>query len=98
VEQSLEYLFVPEDRRCGYEPALWGDRRLDAVSATDIEALQREAVGMAVSRRNGCGGRHAGEHVIAAARALFVCAVDHAEVRAPTRPPTSCCATATAGR
>jgi site-specific recombinase XerD len=55
--------------------ALWGDRRLDAVSATDIEALQRDAAATAVSRRNGRGGRHAGEHVIAAARAFFVRAI-----------------------
>lgn len=55
--------------------ALWGDRRLDAIAATDIEALQREAVATAVARRNGRGGRHAGEHVIAAARAFFLRAI-----------------------
>src|SRR5688572_21740548 len=44
--------------------SLWGDRRLDAIAATDIEALQREAAANAVPRRNGRGGRHAGEHVI----------------------------------
>lgn len=53
---------------------LWGDRRLGTIAATDIEAtdieaLQREAAATAVSRRHGRGGRHAGEHVIAAARA-----------------------------
>jgi hypothetical protein len=47
--------------------ALWGDRPLDTISATDIEALQRQAIAKAVSRRNGRGGRHAGEHLIAAA-------------------------------
>src|SRR5215471_12130222 len=50
----------------------WGQRPLDTIAATDVEALRREAVTTAVSRRNGRGGRHAGEHVIAAARALFV--------------------------
>jgi hypothetical protein len=55
--------------------ALWGERRLDEIAATDIEALQREAVAKAVSRRNGRGGRHAGEHAIAAARAFFVRAI-----------------------
>jgi len=30
---------------------LWGDRRLDTIAATDIEALQREAAATAVSRR-----------------------------------------------
>jgi hypothetical protein len=44
---------------------------LDGVAASDIEALQRRAATSARSRRNGRGGRHAGEHVIAAARALY---------------------------
>lgn len=55
--------------------ARWGDRRIDTIAATDIEALQRETVGNAVSRRNSRGGRHAGEHVIAAARAFYVKAI-----------------------
>ncbi|GAA5199567.1 hypothetical protein GCM10023322_75460 [Rugosimonospora acidiphila] len=50
---------------------LWGDRPLDAIAATDIEALKHEAAAMALCRRNGRGGRHAGEHVIAAARAIY---------------------------
>jgi hypothetical protein len=49
----------------------WGNRPLDTIAATDVEALQRACAGTAVARRNGRGGRHAGEHVIAAARALF---------------------------
>jgi integrase len=51
--------------------AEWGERPLDTVRASDIEALQREAIATARPRRNGRDGRHAGEHVIAAARALF---------------------------
>jgi hypothetical protein len=51
--------------------ALWDDRPLDAVAATDIEVLQREAATTALWRCNGRGGRYAGEHVIAAARALY---------------------------
>ena len=51
--------------------ALWGQRRLDEIAATDVEALRYEAAGSARSRRNSRSGRHAGEHVIAAARALF---------------------------
>jgi hypothetical protein len=43
--------------------------------ATDVEALQREAAGPAVQRRNGCRGRHAGEHVVAAARVMFTWAI-----------------------
>ncbi|MEO3781522.1 site-specific integrase [Micromonospora sp. B11E3] len=51
--------------------ARWGDRRLDSIAATDVEALQREAAAGARLRRNGRGGRHAGEHVIAAVRAIY---------------------------
>lgn len=43
--------------------------------ATDVEALQRKAAGSAVQRRNGCRGRHAGEHVVAAARVMFTWAI-----------------------
>lgn len=50
---------------------LWGERRLDQISATDIEALRHHAAGTARSRRNSRHGRHAGEHVIAAARAIY---------------------------
>ena len=50
---------------------VWGPRRLDAIKASDIEALQREMVSTARPRRNDRGGRHAGEHVIAAARAVY---------------------------
>jgi integrase len=49
---------------------LWGERRLDEIAATDVEALRYEA-SSARSRRNSRSGRHAGEHVIAAARAVF---------------------------
>lgn len=65
---------------------LWGDRRLDTIAATDIEALQREAAATAVSRRNGRGGRHAGEHVIAAARAFFVRAIADGLIPAAASP------------
>ncbi|MCP2323429.1 hypothetical protein HDA40_001936 [Hamadaea flava] len=51
--------------------AMWGDRRLDEVTATDIETLRHETAESAVSRRNSRHGRHAGEHVIAAARAFY---------------------------
>ncbi len=50
---------------------IWGDRRLDAIMASDIEALQHATVAGALVRRASCGGRHAGEHVIAAARAVY---------------------------
>lgn len=51
--------------------AAWGDQPLDAIAASDIEALQRRIAGTARSRRNSRNGRHAGEHVIAAARAVY---------------------------
>jgi integrase len=51
--------------------AVWGDRRLDEILATDVEAMRHDASQSAMSRRNSRSGRHAGEHVIAAARAVF---------------------------
>ena len=51
--------------------AAWGDRPLDAVAASDIEAMQRQIAATARSRRNSRSGRHSGEHVIAAARAIY---------------------------
>jgi hypothetical protein len=55
--------------------AAWGDRRLDQITASDIEALQHAAAATARSRRNSRHGRHAGEHVIAAARAIYTRAI-----------------------
>jgi integrase len=51
--------------------AAWGDRPLDAISASDVEAMRHQTAATARSRRNSRHGRHAGEHVVAAARALF---------------------------
>jgi hypothetical protein len=51
--------------------AAWGQRPLDAVAASDIEALTHQIAVGARPRRTGRGGRHAGEHVIAAARAYY---------------------------
>lgn len=53
----------------------WGERRLDDILATDVEALRRQAAAKAVPRRNGRGGRYAGVHLITAARALFTRAI-----------------------
>ena len=55
--------------------ARWGDRRLDEITATDIEAMRHEMANTAISRRNSRHGRHAGEHVIAAARAIYTRAI-----------------------
>ncbi|MEU7928453.1 site-specific integrase [Micromonospora sp. NPDC049107] len=51
--------------------AALGDRRIDAVRAIDLEALMRRAAAGARPRRNSRNGRHAGEHLIAAARAFY---------------------------
>lgn len=51
--------------------AAWGERRLDEIAASDIEAMQHETAATARSRRNSRHGRHAGEHVVAAARAIY---------------------------
>ncbi|GLZ28062.1 hypothetical protein Lesp02_02520 [Lentzea sp. NBRC 105346] len=64
----------------------WGTRRLDQIAASDIEALQREMTAAARSRRNGRDGRHAGEHVIAAARAIYNRAIADGLI-APTASP-----------
>jgi site-specific recombinase XerD len=53
----------------------WGTRPLDRISASDIEAMQHQMAATARSRRNSRHGRHAGEHVIAAARALYYRAI-----------------------
>jgi len=50
---------------------VWGDRTLDQIAVSDIEALHRQTVATARHRRNHRGGRHSGEHVIAAARAIY---------------------------
>jgi hypothetical protein len=41
------------------------------IAASDIAALQRQLTATARYRRTTRGGRHAGEHVVAAARAVF---------------------------
>lgn len=50
---------------------MWGERPMTGVAATDIEFLKNESAASAASRRNSRHGRHAGEHAVAAARALF---------------------------
>jgi integrase len=49
----------------------WADRRLDEVHASDIEAMKNIAATTARARRTTRHGRHAGEHVVAAARAIY---------------------------
>ncbi|MFL6116839.1 MAG: tyrosine-type recombinase/integrase [Catenulispora sp.] len=78
---------------------VFGDRRLDEVSATDLEALMRQVVRDRTLRRNGREGVSAGEHLLMAARAMYRRAVADelidaarnpaARVAKPRRPPTT---------
>lgn len=51
--------------------AAWPKRPLGTITASDVEALKQAMIASAVSRHNSRNGRHAGEHVIAAARAFY---------------------------
>lgn len=66
--------------------ARWGDRPLDTIVPSDIEALQHDTVAQALIRRTSRGGRHAGEHVIAAARAIYNRAIADGVIEAGTSP------------
>jgi site-specific recombinase XerD len=66
--------------------ARWGDRRLDEITATEIEAMRHDMADTAISRRNSRHGRHTGEHVIAAARAIYTRAIADGLI-APTASP-----------
>jgi integrase len=65
---------------------VWGSRPLTAIAASDIEALQRQLTAAARPRRNGRDGRYAGEHVIAAGRALFKRAIADGFIDADASP------------
>jgi len=54
--------------------------------ASDIEAMQRQMAATARSRRNSRTGRHAGEHVIAAARAIYNRAIADGLIDASASP------------
>jgi integrase len=66
--------------------AAWGERALDTIAASDIEAMQRQITATARSRRNSRSGRHAGEHVIAAARAIYNRAIADGLIDAAASP------------
>jgi hypothetical protein len=66
--------------------AVWGERTLDEIVASDIEAMQRQIAATARSRRNSRTGRHAGEHVIAAARAVYNRAIADGLIDAAASP------------
>jgi hypothetical protein len=54
---------------------IWGDRRLDEVTPSEIERLAQQIKANVVSRRNARGGRSAAELFIAALRCLYKRAV-----------------------
>jgi site-specific recombinase XerD len=76
----------------------FGDRRLDQITATDIETLLRHVMATTVTRRNHQHGHYAGEHLIAAIRAIYTHAINDellpahrnpaAKVGKPRRPPS----------
>ena len=66
--------------------AAWGTRPLDQISASDIEAMQHRMIATARSRRTSRHGRHAGEHVIAAARAIYNRAIADGHLAANASP------------
>ena len=66
--------------------AAWGDRPLDTILASDVEALRRQAVATARRRRNSRGGGQAGEHIISAARVVFNRAIADGLVNRATSP------------
>ncbi|MEU3768651.1 site-specific integrase [Amycolatopsis keratiniphila] len=51
--------------------AVWGDRPMDTITATEIKAQSEIARATAVVRRNSRGGRNAAENFIAAVRCLY---------------------------
>jgi integrase len=53
----------------------YATRHLDQVAATDIETLMRETMANTVPRRNSRGGTSAGEHLLAAMRAIYARAI-----------------------
>ncbi|PTA46018.1 site-specific integrase [Micromonospora sp. RP3T] len=66
--------------------AAWPERSLDTITASDVEALKQAMIASAVARRNSRNGRHAGEHVIAAARAYYRRAIADGLIDASASP------------
>jgi len=66
--------------------ALWGERLMTDFTATDIEFFKNHSTSKAVARRNSRHGRHAGEHAVSAARALFNLAIAD-DIIAPAESP-----------
>ncbi|WP_026268476.1 site-specific integrase [Micromonospora sp. CNB394] len=65
---------------------LWGQRRLDEPTPSEIEQLAEYVKTHVVSRRNARGGRSAAEHLIAALRCLYKKAVADGFIAAADNP------------
>ncbi|MEU1811683.1 tyrosine-type recombinase/integrase [Micromonospora aurantiaca (nom. illeg.)] len=65
---------------------LWGQRRLDEPTPSEIEQLAEYVKTHVVSRRNARGGRSAAEHLIAALRCLYKRAVADGFIAAADNP------------
>jgi integrase/recombinase XerC len=65
---------------------LWGDRRLDEPTPSEIKQLAEQSRANALVRSNSRGGRHASENFIAATRCLYRHAVDDQYLTAADNP------------
>ncbi|GLZ28233.1 hypothetical protein Lesp02_04230 [Lentzea sp. NBRC 105346] len=83
---------VSDSTRRAYAPywsraiARWPARRIDDVIASEIAALVEYTKANAVKRKNGRGGRSAGEHMVAALRCLYKHAVADGYIDADKNP------------
>ncbi|WP_300017760.1 site-specific integrase [Pseudonocardia sp.] len=68
---------------------MWGHRRLDEPTPTEIQELAEQIKSEAVVRRNSRGGRTAAEHLIGALRCLYRHAVADGLIRAERNPATA---------
>jgi hypothetical protein len=66
----------------------FGDRRLDEVTATDIEILKRQLVANRRIRRNDRGGQSVAEHLVSAMRAIYTQAINDNLLPLTTTPPS----------
>nr|BFE56515.1 hypothetical protein GCM10020063_010410 [Dactylosporangium thailandense] len=64
----------------------WAGIPIDAVTAGDIQAMRQQVTGRARVRRNSRNGRHAGELLVAAARAFYNQAVADGLIQAADSP------------
>lgn len=64
----------------------FGDRRLDQIHATDIEALMRVTSNTALRRHNHRDGRAAADHLLLAARRIYRCATNDGLIKLNDNP------------